>query len=82
MTDIDSEEVDDDAFASSSKESDAAEEVAAARTYRWSIGRALCQIAVLEASAVAASSREGGVNIQGHPQWMCAQVNYSEGTQA
>jgi hypothetical protein len=30
-----------------------------------SIGRALCQIAVLEASAVTAPAREGGVNAQG-----------------
>jgi hypothetical protein len=46
VTDDDSEEVDEDAFASSSEESDAAEEVAAARVDQ-SIGRALCQIAVL-----------------------------------
>jgi hypothetical protein len=39
--------VDEDAFASSSEDFDAADEVAAARVDR-SIGRALCQIAVLE----------------------------------
>ena len=38
-------EVDEDAFASSSEESDAAKEVAAARVDQ-SIGRTLCQIAV------------------------------------
>jgi hypothetical protein len=41
-----------------SEESDAAEEVAAARVDR-SIGRALCQIAVLEASAVSYCTRKG-----------------------
>jgi hypothetical protein len=81
VTDNDSEEVDEDAFASSSKESDAAEEVAAARVDR-SIGRTLCQIAVLEASAVTAPVREGGVNAQGRPQRMCTQVYYSEEVQA
>jgi hypothetical protein len=64
-------------LASSSKESDAAEEVAAARVDR-SIGRALCQIAVLEASAVTAPAREGGVNAQGRPQRMRMQVIYSK----
>jgi hypothetical protein len=85
VTDDDSEEVDEDTFASSSEESDAAEEVAAARVDQ-SIGRALCQIAVLEASAVTASAREGGVNAgvnaQGQPQRMRTQVNYSEVFQA
>jgi hypothetical protein len=51
VTNDDSKEVDEDGFASSSEESDAAEEVVAARVDR-SIRRALCQIAVLEASAV------------------------------
>jgi hypothetical protein len=64
VTDDNSEEVDEDAFASSSKASDAAEEVATARVDRG-IGRALCQIAVLEASAITAPAREGGVNAQG-----------------
>jgi hypothetical protein len=50
--------MDEDAFASGSEESDAAEEVAAANVDR-SIGRALCQIAVLEASAVKYCTREG-----------------------
>jgi hypothetical protein len=81
VTDDDSEEVDEDAFASSSEESDAAEEVAAARVDQ-SIGRTLCQIAVLEASAVTAPAREGGVNAQGQPQRMRTQVNYSEVVQA
>jgi hypothetical protein len=77
VTGDDSEEVDKDAFASSSEESDAAEEVAAARVDQ-SIGRALCQIAVLEASTFTAPAREGGVNAQGQPQRMRTQVNYSE----
>jgi hypothetical protein len=81
VTDDDSEEVDEDAFASSSNESDAAEEVAAARVDQ-SIGRALCQIAVLEASAVTAPAREGGVNAQRQPQRMRTQVNYLEVVQA
>jgi hypothetical protein len=81
VTDNDSEEVYDDAFASSSKESDAAEEVAAARVDR-SIGRALCQIAVLQESAFTAPAREGGVNAQGRPQRMRTQVHYSEEVQA
>jgi hypothetical protein len=45
VTDDDSEEVDEDVFASNSEESDAAEVVAAARVDR-SIDRTLCQIAV------------------------------------
>jgi hypothetical protein len=61
VTDDDSEEVDEDVFASSSEESDASEKVAAARVDR-NIGRTLCQIAVLEASTVTAPAREGGVN--------------------
>jgi hypothetical protein len=81
VTDDYSEEVDEDGFASSSKESDAVEEAAAARV-DWSIGRALCQIAVLEASAVTAPAREGGANAQGRPQRMRTQVNYSEEAQA
>jgi hypothetical protein len=85
VTDDDCEEGDEDTFASSSEESDAAEEVAAARVDQ-SIGRALCQIrgqiAVLEASAVTASAREGGVNAQGQPHRMRTQVNYSEVFQA
>jgi hypothetical protein len=81
VTDDDSEEVDEDAFASSNKESDAAEEVAAERVNQ-SIGRALCQIAVLEASAVTAPARKDGVNAQGRPQRMRTQVNYSEEVQA
>jgi hypothetical protein len=81
VTDDDSEEVDEGAFASSSEESDAAEEVAAARVDQ-SIGRTLCQIAVLEASAVTAPAREGGVNAQGQAQRMRTQVNYSEVVQA
>jgi hypothetical protein len=64
-------------LARSSKESDAAEEVAAERVDR-SIDRALCQIAVLEASAVTAPAREGGVNAQGRPQRMRTQLDYSE----
>jgi hypothetical protein len=80
-----SEEVDEDAFARSSKESDAAEEVATERV-DWSIDRVLCQIAVLEASAVTAPGRkgrrQGGVNAQGRPQRMRTQVNYSEEIQA
>jgi hypothetical protein len=51
VTDDESEEVDDDALASSSEESDAADAVSVVRVDR-SIGRALCQIAVLEASAI------------------------------
>jgi hypothetical protein len=82
VTDDDSEEVDKDTFASSSEESESAEEVAAARVDQ-SIGRALCQIAALdEASAVTAPAREGGVNAQGQPQRMRTQVNYSEVVQA
>ena len=81
VTEDDSEEVDDDAFASSSEESDAAEEVAAARVDR-SMVRALCQIAVLEASAVTAPAREGGVNAPRRTQRMRTQVNYSEEVQA
>jgi hypothetical protein len=77
VTDDDSEEVDEYAFASSSEESDAAEEVAAAQVDQ-SIGRALCRIALLEASAVTAPAREGGVNAQGRPQRMRMQVNYSK----
>jgi hypothetical protein len=69
MTDDDSDEVDEDGFARSSEESDAAEEVAAARVDR-SIGRELCQIAVLEASAFTAPAREGGLNAQGRSQRM------------
>ena len=81
VTDDDSKEVDKDAFASSSEESDAAKEVTAARVDR-SIGRALCQIAVLEASSVAAPAKEGGVNAQGRPMRMRMQVKYSEEVQA
>jgi hypothetical protein len=81
VTDDDNEEVDEDAFASSSEESDAAEEVAATRVDR-SIGRVLCQTAVLEASALTAPAREGGVNAQGRPQRMRTQVDYSEEVQA
>jgi hypothetical protein len=80
-TDDDSKEVDDDAFASSREESETVEEVAAARVDR-SMGRALCQIAVLEASAITAPARAGGVNAQGRPQRMRAQVTYLEEVQA
>jgi hypothetical protein len=83
VTDDDSKEVDDDTFVSSSEESDAAEEVSAARV-KWIMGRALslCQIAVLEASAVAAPAREDGVNAQGRPQRMRTLANYSKEVQA
>jgi hypothetical protein len=81
VTDDDSDEVDEDAFTSSSEVSDAVEEVAAARVDQ-SIGRALCQIAVLEASAVTAPAREGGVNTQRQPQRMRTQINYSKVVQA
>ena len=74
--DDDSEEADDDAFASSSEESDAAEEVAAARVER-STGRAISQIAVLEARATAIPTREGDVNAQGRSRRKRAPVNYS-----
>jgi hypothetical protein len=77
VTDDDSEEVDEDGFASRSEESDAAEEIAAARVDR-SIGRALRQIAVLEANAITAPAREGGVKAQGRPQRMRMQVYYSK----
>jgi hypothetical protein len=77
VTDNDSEEVNEDAFASSSEESDVAEEVTAARVDR-SIGRAFCQIAVLEASAVTAPAREDVANAQWRPQRMRTQVHYPE----
>jgi hypothetical protein len=72
----DSEEVDDDAFASSSEESDAAEEVAAARI-DLSIGRALCQIAVLELGKRSYCTRKGSRCERtgpGRPQRMRTQV--------
>jgi hypothetical protein len=77
----DSDVLDDDNFASSSEESDAAAEVAAARANR-STGRALSQIAVLEARAAAASSREDGINAQGRPVRTRTPVNYAEGVQS
>jgi hypothetical protein len=81
VTDDDSEELVDDAFASSSEESDTIEKVDAARIDR-SIGRALCQIAVLEASADTAPAREDGVNAQGRPHRLRTQVKYSKEVQA
>jgi hypothetical protein len=60
------------------------EEVAAARANR-STGRALSQIdqiAVLEARAVAASSREDGMNAQGRPLRTRTPVNYAEDVQS
>jgi hypothetical protein len=81
VTDNDSKEVDEDAFASSGEEADAAEEESAARVDR-SIGHTLFQIAVVEASAVTAPAREGVLNAQGRPQRMRTQVKYSEEVEA
>jgi hypothetical protein len=77
----DSDVLDDDDFASSSEEFDAAAEVAAARANR-STGRALSQIAVLEARAAAASPREDGMNAQGRPVRTRTPVNYAEDVQS
>jgi hypothetical protein len=56
-------------------------EVAAARTNR-STDRALSQIAVLEARAAAASSREDGMSAQGRPVQTQTPVNYAEDVQS
>jgi hypothetical protein len=77
VEDEDSYELEVNDFASSSEESDAAEEVAAARANR-STGRALSQIAVLEARAAAASSREDGISTQNRPLRSRMPVNYTE----
>jgi hypothetical protein len=77
VEDKDSDELEAEEFASSSEESDAAEEVAAARAKR-STGRALSQIAVLEARAAAASSREDDKNAQGRPVRTRTPVKYAE----
>jgi hypothetical protein len=59
----------------------AADEVAAARVERGT-GRAISQIAVLEARAAATPPREGGVNAQGRSRRTHAPVNYSEEVQS
>jgi hypothetical protein len=76
-----SDVLDNDDFASSSEESDAAAEVAAARANR-STGRALSKIAVLEARAAAASSGEDGMNAQGRPVRTRTPANYAEDVQS
>jgi hypothetical protein len=73
--------LEDDDFASSCEESDAAEKVPAARAKR-STGRSLSQLAVLEARAAAASSRKDGMNAQGRPVRSRTQVNYAEDVQS
>jgi hypothetical protein len=47
-----------------------------------STGHALSQIAVLEARAAAASSREDGMNAQGRPLRTRTPVNYAEDVQS
>jgi hypothetical protein len=69
-------------FASCSEGSDPAEVVAAARVDRSAV-RALGQIAVLEARASAAFSREDGMNAHGHlTTAACSQLNYAEDVQS
>jgi hypothetical protein len=81
VEDKDSDELRVDDFASSNEESDAAEEVAAARA-NWSTGRALSQIVVLEARAAAASSREDGMSAQDRPLRSRMPFNYTENVQS
>jgi hypothetical protein len=83
VEDEDSDEFEVDDFASSSEESDAAEVVAAARANR-STGRALSQIAVLDARAAAASSslREDGMSAQDRPLRSRMPINYTEDVQS
>jgi hypothetical protein len=76
VKDEDSDELEDDDFASSGEESGAAKKVATARTNR-STGHALSQIAVLERAA-APSSRADGTKTQGRPLRSRTPVNYAE----
>jgi hypothetical protein len=74
VEDEDSDELEDDGSASRSEESDPAEEVATARANR-STGRALNQIAALEAWAAATSSRGDSMNAQDRPVQSRTPVN-------
>jgi hypothetical protein len=80
VEDDDSVKLEDDNFADSTKKSDAVEEVAAARADR-STGRALSQIALLEARAGAPSSREEGMNAQSRPLQTWTPVDSAEDVQ-